>query len=321
VARAVRDRGGPLGQQALTVALLLLNPLVFRTLSAGHPEELVASALCVATVLALMRNRVGLAGALLGAAVASKLWAILIAPAVLLSRADPRSALRLGIAAAAVVLVLYTPMAVGDSGRLRGTLASANHLGTVPGGMTAADVWWFVARQSRPFDAAVAVVDGRVVTQRDVGYRIRAGVAGVTHPLVVALAALLGLLWARSPERRRRPESLLLLFALIFLIRCVLDPGDWSYYHVASVTSLVAYEGIACRRPPWASLFLIAWLESTSWLSPRIHTDADFGLYYLAWALPTIAGLAAWLFKSQPLGEGRRSASWWDGQMMGPVGD
>jgi hypothetical protein len=297
VAAVVRDRGGPLWQQGLTAAILLLNPMVFRALAVGHPEEIATSALCVAVVLALLKDRYVLSGLLLGAAVASKVWALLIAPAVLLAPGNARAVMRIGLAAGAVVLVLYAPLAIGDEGRLRGSVAAVNKLGSHAGGVTSANVWWFVAARKAPFERATGVVDGRIVMERDVGFTIDKGVARISHTLVLLVAALLGLLWSRSDERRRRPETLLLLFALIFLLRCVLDPGDTSYYHLPAVVSLASYEGIACRRPPWASGWVIGWLTAMSWAAAHIHSDAGFGAFYLAWALPTVAALAVWLFK------------------------
>jgi hypothetical protein len=297
VAAAVRERGGPRWQQLLIVLMLVLNPMVFRAIKVGHPEELVVSALCVAVVLALIKERYMLAGALLGAALASKLWAVLIVPAVALSVANVRTLVRMGVVAAAVMVVLYTPMAIGDSGRFTGSFKAANKLGTLPGSVTPVNVWWFVASQKAPFDRAIAYRNGHIVFTHEQGFTIRRSIARITHPIVVVIAAILALLWARSDERRRRPESLLLLFALIFFVRCLLDPGNSSYYHLAVVTTLVSYEGIACRRLPWVSAWLLAWLQAMNWASAHIHSDAGFGAFYLGWALPTVAGLAVWLFR------------------------
>jgi hypothetical protein len=298
VAATIRERGGPWWRAALTGALLLVNPMVFRALDVGHPEELVVSALCVATAIALIKGRTVLAGLLLGGALASKLWAVLIAPAVALVPIDRRELTGLVAAAAAVVLVLYAPMVAGDAGRVKGSFEAANKLGTRAGTVTSVNVWWFVAHRTTSFDrAAILTPDGRIITKREVGFTLDSGVARVTHPVVVALAALLALLWARSPGRRRRPETLLLLFALVFMVRCVLDPGNSSYYHLPALTALVAYEGIACRRPPFVSALLIACLQAMNWAATHIHSDAGFGVFYLAWALPMIAGLALWLFR------------------------
>jgi hypothetical protein len=304
LAAVMRARGHPAWQQALCALLLLVNPITFRTLEIGHPEEIVGSALCVATVIAFTRDRHVLAGLLLGGALATKLWAILIVPALLLAFVDRRALVRFSLAAALVVAILYAPMVAGDAGRLHATLTSANKLGTNPGTVTSANVWWFVGSEKAGFDRATGVSGNKLVFEHDVGFRLRDNVARITHPLVVLLAALFAVLWARSAERRARPETLLLLFALIFLTRCILDPGNLSYYHLPAVASLVAYEALAYRRPPWAALWLMACLQAMTSLSPHIHSDAGFGLLYLGWALPTAAGLAFWLYRRRPLSAG-----------------
>jgi hypothetical protein len=200
------------------------------------------------------------------------------------------------VAAGVTVAALYAPMIAGDAGRLRSTLTAANGLGTVPGSVTPANVWWFVAHEKAPFNRYVAVHNGALMTERVVGFTLKKGVARITHPLVVAIAALLSLLWARGP-RARAPDTLLLLFALVFLLRCILDPGNQAYYHLPAIASLLAFESIANRRPPWAAIWLMTAVWATVKLSPHFHSDAGFGLFYLGWALPTAAALALWLFR------------------------
>jgi hypothetical protein len=292
----MRSRRRPLWQAAPAAALLLANPMVFRALQIGHPEELLGAGLCVATAIALWTGRPLLAGLFLGGALATKLWAVLIVPAVLLAPRERRVAMRMAMAAGAVVLLLYAPMIAGDPGRFHGAVTSANKLGTVPGSVTPVNVWWFVASEKTAFVRHVAGRGNVLYTQSEVGYTLQKDVARITHPLVVVLAALLALLWARW-VLPRRPETLLLLIALIFLLRCILDPGNSSYYHLPAVMALVAFEGLACRRLPWASAWLIGCLVATTKLSPHIHSDTGFGLLYLGWALPTAAGLALWLFR------------------------
>jgi hypothetical protein len=295
----MRSRGHPPWQQALAGVLLLVNPVVFKVLQAGHPEELLGTAACLGAGLAILARRDTSAGVLLGVALATKLWAAVIAPGVLLA-ADRRVALRVGVIAAVVTALLYAPMVAGDAGRFRSTLHAANKLGTLPGSVTSANVWWFVASEKVPFERYVAVRDGQLVTEPVVGFTMKDSVAPLTHPTVILLAAVLSLLWARGP-RARAPDTLLLLFALCFLLRCIFDPGNWSYYHLPAIASLLAYESVAFRRPPWAAIWLMGCVWATALLAPHIHSDAGFGLLYLGWALPTAAGLALWLFRPTSL--------------------
>jgi hypothetical protein len=59
-------------------------------------------------------------------------------------------------------------------------------------------------------------------------------------------------LTAAFAVRRRRlaPQDVFALLALLFLLRCLLDPVDNAYYHVPFVVSLVAWEGLARHRLP-----------------------------------------------------------------------
>ena len=55
-------------------------------------------------------------------------------------------------------------------------------------------------------------------------------------------------------SRRRTPDDVLALLALLFLLRCLLDPVDNAYYHVPFLLALVAWEGLTRRGPPVVSL-------------------------------------------------------------------
>ncbi|MEA2425171.1 MAG: hypothetical protein QOH13_1581, partial [Thermoleophilaceae bacterium] len=116
--------------------------------------------------------------------------------------------------------------------------------------------------------------------------------ARLAHGLLVAVALVLGAAWYRS-RAGSQPETLLLLFAVIFLLRCVLDPGNHSYYHVSAIASLLAYEGVTRRGIPWASLLLIAALWATARLPGHV-VDRTLAVVYLGWAVPAVV-LGLWL--------------------------
>lgn len=296
VAELMRRAGRPLWQQLVVAAALLLNPMVFRSLAVGHPEEIVGAALCAAAGVAVALRRPALAGALLAGALTTKLWAVLIAPAFLFVFTDRRDLRRFLVVGAAITAVLYLPMLVGDSGRLWDELRAANRLGTTPGDVKPANLWWFVGHEQRAVRFATAVVNGHVVYGPPaVAFVLKPWVARVAHPVVVLLSWSLCALWALRADLRRRSETLLLLISLVFLLRCILDPGNSSYYHVAALVALAAYEGLAFRRFPWATAIFIAWLQAFTWIQADIHSDAGFGLLYLALAVPMAAALAVWL--------------------------
>jgi hypothetical protein len=75
-------------------------------------------------------------------------------------------------------------------------------------------------------------------------YRIPAWVGRVSHPLIVLLAVPLALaLWRRRP----RHGEVLGLLALLFRLRCVLDPVDTEYYLAPLLLSVLAWE-VTARR-------------------------------------------------------------------------
>jgi hypothetical protein len=112
----------------------------------------------------------------------------------------------------------------------------------------------------------------------------------LTHPLIVALALpLTALAW------RRRSDALALL-ALLFLIRCLLDPWNLVYYHLPLAVALVAWEVKADREWPLLALAVnaAAWVSFVTY--DERTTNGPF-LLYMAWALPLAAYLAHRLYK------------------------
>ena len=91
------------------VPLVFLGPLS-ESIGNGHPEELGLGLMLAHLVLLAREGRAAGAGALLGAAVGIKLWAILGAPLVLLSRRW-RTVLVSGVVTLACTLTAYVPFA------------------------------------------------------------------------------------------------------------------------------------------------------------------------------------------------------------------
>jgi hypothetical protein len=329
--------------RAIAVGVCLANPLTLRALELGHPEDLLGGALCVAAVLLALRGRPLWAGLLLGAAIANKEWAVLALGPVLLALPARRS-LCLAMAVAATGAVL-APLALVHAGSFlasaRGTAAPTSTI------FQPWQVWWFLGHHG-------PVVRGLLGNVK-VGYRTAPGWVGrVSHPLIVALALpLTGLFWWRrrgdtnverggSPSRERvgmsmgmgvapdepegparRATDALGLLALLFLLRCVLDTWDTSYYMLPCVLALLAWnvhgEPLGSAAPSRLPLLawnvhgeplgspapsrlpllasgctVLAWL-SFQWLPAHVSADAQSALF-LAWTLPLVAALALRLY-------------------------
>lgn len=285
LARLLAERGQPVAIQGLAAGLAVINPITFKALHWGHPEELLTAALCVGAVLAAMRQRTILAGVLLGLALATKQWAVIaVLPALL---AAPERRLQLGAVAAAIACLLTLPMMLGDPGQFQAVTESAG--GAVSGAAqtTPWNVWWPLA------DAADLPGRGTLFIAPD-------WVPRISHPVIVAIGVLLAfLLWRR---RERRPEDALLLLALVFLLRCLLDNWNIDYYHAPFLLSLLAWE--TARRPglPYLSMAVVMALSISFWpLFTKVFTGSapyapTLNAIYLAWTLPLAAYLALELY-------------------------
>jgi hypothetical protein len=286
LARLLADAGQPPAVQGIAAGLAVINPLTFRALHWGHPEELLGAALCVGAVLAALRERSLLAGVLLGLALATKQWAVLaVLPALL---AAPRQRLALAALAGAVAAVLTLPALLLNADQFSGVATAAAGQSGAAGSTTPWNVWW-------PF-ASLESIPGLGTRWMSPDW-----VPAVSHPLIVALGvALPALLWRR---RGRRPDDALLLLALLFLLRCMLDNWSNVYYHVPFLLALLAWETV--RRPGVPGLTLAVTLllsasfwERLTWMFPGSAADAPWLFAgYMAWTLPLAAALATMLYK------------------------
>jgi hypothetical protein len=289
LARLLADRGQPPTVQGIAAGLAVINPLTFQALHWGHPEELLGAALCVGAMLAALRERPIVAGVLLGCALATKQWAVLAFLPVLL--AAPGRRVAVGAIATAIAAALTLPALVMEADKFQNVAtAAAGQTGTAGGAnsTTPWNVWWPLAEL-------------REVPGLGTRYMAPPWVATVSHPLIVALGAALPLLlWRR---RDRRPDDALLVLALLFLLRCILDNWDNPYYHVPFLLSLLAWETV--RRPgvPRLSLAVtlllsVSFWERMTWMFPQSAEDAPLLFaVYMTWTLPLAATLAALLYR------------------------
>src|SRR5581483_5127569 len=222
-AAELRRAGRPVAAQLLAVLLPVFNPATSGALGAGHPEEILCGALCVAAVVLASRNR-PLAGALaLGLALATKQWALVAAAPFLV--ALPRARARAAVVAAGVATLLTLPLALGDPGRF----LRVGHMASTTPSSDPLNLWW-------PFATARHIHVSAIVT----AYDLPAWLNRLTHPLIVLAPIPLAFLLRR--------RAALLVLALAFLLRCALDPVDIGYYHVPLVLALLAGETFDRRR-------------------------------------------------------------------------
>ena len=257
------------------------NPLTLRALEIGHPEDLLGAVLCVGAVLAAVRDRPWVAALLLGLALGNKAWGVLAIGPVLLALRERR------------MLVLCAALALGGALTAPFLLwQGTGHVATATGTTTSVifqpwQVWWVLGETGN----AVYGSDGVLKP----GYRTPPEwLSPITHPLIAFLVVPLSLLFAwrrgRAGDATAR-EDVLALLALLFLLRCVLDPWNFNYYHLPFVLALLAWETLRFSRPPVLALgaSFALWL---TWQKLRfaVPPDTQFALY----VIPALA-MCGWL--------------------------
>ena len=119
---------------------------------------------------------------------------------------------------------------------------------------------------------------------------------GLTRPILMAAAAsVCAAWWVRMGGRTAGTDDVFALLALVFALRCVLDPWNLVYYHLPLALSLVVWE--VRRGVPYPVLTLavslLAWL---SFLSYDERTGMGPFVLYFAWMAPLMALLGLQLF-------------------------
>jgi hypothetical protein len=303
LAREALACGRPPWLAGLVALACVFNPASQATLFWGHPEEVLTGALVVGSVLLALRDRMTAAGILLGLAIASKGWALLTLPA-LVALAGRRRLVPLGVATALAAGVLIAPMAIGSPDRFGEVAKEVGRLGTRPGTLSSTNLPWRVSHQ-QDFTYTAPLPGGRRAVFADRRAVLPEPVARALRAVILGLAVALALLWARSGASRR-PETVLLLIALVLMARAVLDPGNHSYYHAAPLMALLAYETLAARAFPFLSAGFIVLIEAMSRVVPHLTGEGEINLAYLAWAVPFIAWLVTRLASIESRAHGSR---------------
>jgi hypothetical protein len=271
LARAGRSHGARLA----FAATCLGAPVLLGAYTAGHPEDPLAGALSVAAILLAARARPGWAGLALGAAIATKPWAVIVAP-LALAAAGPRPRLVAGAAAGAGLLL--APFLVADLGHAATTAGGASGSGWI---FHPWQVWWPL-RTEHP-------LPGGFVTYTGPDW-----VARLAHPIVVAASLPPAAAWALC--RRRAPvaaHNALGVLALVLLLRCLLDPWNGPYYAVPFVLALAAWEAVRGRGLPVLAIAaaVLTWLTTVR-VPQLVGWDLQAAAY-LAWSVPLAGVLAA----------------------------
>jgi Glycosyltransferase family 87 len=272
-------------RNGVVLVLAIATPASFAAVKAGHPEELLGAALCVAALLLADRRPVW-AGLALGLALATKQWALLaVVPVVVAAPRGRRRGLVLAALGAAAALTL--PL-LAAPGAFSGTATNAAGASTTA---VRATVWYLVAAHHDLRVTLPGGVAGHVPTATIPGW-----VARMTHPLIVAVSPLLAFLFAR--RRKLGRSELLALLALIFLARCVLDPVNNEYYHVPFLLSLLAFEATSRRNvaglPPLTVLSAAGLWLTFDVLDAGGAAGAVTNAVYLGW----VAVVAAFLLQA-----------------------
>jgi hypothetical protein len=187
-------------------------------------------------------------------------------------------------AALPVATLLIVPMLAGDPTRFIHQNLSA---GVAGAGVTQTNVWWPFHFQS-----------GLDLSTGAGSYSIPSWMGQLSHPLVLGLGLGLSIVYWRR-HLARHPYDALGLLALLFLLRCLLDPLTISYHHVPFLFALAVWEGLRRRGLPIVSL----WSAVALWFVAHVVAPSGnlnaLNLAYLAWALPTAGYMAGVCFAPQ----------------------
>lgn len=280
LARIAGRRGASRVTQVLLAGLCLVNPITIEALNYGHPEEILTAALAVGAVAAASEDRQGWTAILLGLAVASKQWAVLaILPALM---ALPGRRLRVSLTAAGIVALLMLPSLVVSPD----SFWDINHSAAATGRIVTPWSFWYPAAK---VTTELHHVDGSVLVAHV--HEAPLLVGSLSHPLIVALALLVPLgLAVRRGRLGLSGADAMALFALLALMRCVLDPLDNVYYHEPLLLALLGWDALAPRALPLRGL---AGAVAALFLQRWELTHANLVAYNEAYiAVLVIAGLA-----------------------------
>jgi hypothetical protein len=271
VVELARSRGRSGVTAALIAALIVINPVTIGFELAGHPEELLGGALCLAAVLAAISDRPLLAGAMLGLAIGTKQWAVLAAVPTVLACRRRRPAMLLvagGLAAPLVLLLpVLDPSAFARASRQIGELHFVSF-----------ESWWWPFHHDHNLSAKISGVVP-TLTRYTLPFGLsRSQIAW----LPLAAAAAIGWRYRRIGADRD-PANAIGVLALLMLLRCTLDPElTTNYYLLPALMALLAWEALTRPTSPLGSLLMLALLLA----------NQHFRLHFLAHPPPAALAIA-----------------------------
>lgn len=228
------------GEVGRVAAIVLSVPVLSCFWEAFHPADVLAVAACLAAFATWSRRLTLATVALLGFAVATRQWAVIVV-AILVVLADREDRARLALGSVAVTLLVLLPFLATNPTDTMATLA-AKHVGrfplTAPGIVAASDSALFLLSRYLP----------------------------------LALAAGLCLwLLQRSPQGAVAvPELAVAALAAGLLLRPLVDPAGFTYYLAPGVAFVVLLRPASWRWPALSVLLGLALLarRELSWRYP-----------------------------------------------------
>ncbi len=270
------------GQRPLVVlaivAAIVVGPIAFKAIVWGHPEEFVGGAIAVAAVLAAGVRRPVLAAVLLGLAIATKQWGVFAAIPVFMLVPGRRRLV--AAVTAAVIGVTVLPMFIGDPARF---MAQNFNTAVAQLGVTPTNIWF-------PFHHF-----GYDPTAHQSEFLLSDSLRSISHPLAVLVVLALSVgYWVRGA---RDPFDAVGLLALLFLVRCLLDPLTISYHHAPFLIAVGVFEGLRRRGLPVLTLTTTAAILLLARYIGPLGRPSVMNAAYLAWALPTAGYLGYLCFR------------------------
>jgi hypothetical protein len=122
------------------------------------------------------------------------------------------------------------------------------------------------------------------------------------HMGVILVAVALSLLYARRARGRAgfAPDDALQLVALLFLLRCMLDPLTFSYHHTPFLIALISFEALRRRVPVMSAFAIGALLLMNEVVVPSGEPSLIYA-FYLAWTVPLATFMALSLYAPERL--------------------
>ena len=188
--------------------------------------------------------------------------------------------------------LLTVPMLAADPGRFRAAQETVSSASDYTNTVTATNVWWLASSEStgEGIDPAGKL---RILKQ----YSLPNSTGRILHLGVIGAALALCLLYARR-RGRGNPDDLLELVALLFLLRCMLDPLTFSYHHAPFLIALIAFEGLRRQVPVLAAISIGALLLMNEVVVPSGEPRL-INAVYLAWTVPLAGAMALSLFEPE----------------------